>query len=363
MTKKKAALSIACIMFIFGFFISGLVVHAATIEIRVGNHDTEKHPMFQKGFLPWSAEIEKRTKGQVKFKWYHGGSLVKANQLHEAVKNGVIDMAMFVPVWAQESKFPVTRSFNLPFLFESGIQANLTTYKILTTVPEYKKEFDGLKILAVHNIDALNLHLVVPGPKKMEDMKGLPLFGGSKTAVQIIQLLGGAPRAIKAEDVTMSLQRGDIKGVLFPTTPLAAFKLTDMVNHHVIIRAASAVQPTAMNLDKWNSLPPDVQKVFEELAPSLTILLGTLVDEGRESILSQLKKRGDDIYILPPEEKARWRKAVQPITDEWLQEMQAKGINGQKLYSNINMLAKENQHPQIKPAAWWPANWKREEIK
>lgn len=356
MKKQRALVIVACVGFILGLVIPAI---AAPIEIRVGSYDSEQHFLIQKGFLPWCAEIEKRTSGKVKFKWYHGGSLVRADQTHEAVKSGMVDMVQFLATWAQEGQFPVSRVLSMPFLFESGVQGNLVGYQAIKTIPEVQKEFSGVKILGVHMTDSVNLHLSRPAPKTLEDMKGLGIWGGSRTSVQIIQLLGATPRTIKVEDLAMALQRKDVDGVLFPAAPLAAWKLTDAVNNHTIVNAAVGLQPPAMNLKKWNSLPPDVQKVFEELGPSLTVLLGALVDDNREYILAQLKKRGDNVYFLPPEERANWREKVQPIIGEWEQEMKSKGIDGQAILGKVRASADANRNASVTPASWWPADWKK----
>jgi TRAP-type C4-dicarboxylate transport system substrate-binding protein len=353
MGKHRSRFIVTVFCLFLGIFAASTSSKAEPIELRVSSHMPEQHFIVQKGLLPWSAEVEKRTGGKVKFKFYLGGSLVKANQACEAVKSGMVDMAAPMPVFAVESQFPVAKVLTLPFLYDSGLQANLTLLAGLLNIPAIKTEFVHMKILGAHMTDSVNLGFTAHFPKTLQELKGLNVFAGSRTSVQLLSLLGATPRSIKLEDVLMSLQRKDIDGVLFPTAPLTAYKITDVVNKHIIVNAAVGAQPVAMNLKKWASLPQDVRAVFDDLSVSLTALLGTLIDQQNEHIMAQLQKRGDSIYRLPNEERERWRQKTEPICSEWLQEMKGKGIDGQSILSQVRALSAENAKKKITAEAWW----------
>jgi TRAP-type C4-dicarboxylate transport system substrate-binding protein len=81
-----------------------------------------------------------------------------------------------------------------------------------------------------------------------------------------------------------------------------------------------------MNLQKWNSLPADVRKIMEDLSAQWIDVHGKawdlLDEEGREYTLSL----GNRIVALSAEEAARWKKAVAPIIDQYVQEASAKGL-------------------------------------
>ena len=49
-------------------------------------------------------------------------------------------------------------------------------------------------------------------------------------------------------------------------------------------------------------------------------------------------KRNNSIVTLPPEEVARWTAAVQPVIDEWVAEMDGKGLNGKALLEEARAL-------------------------
>ena len=156
----------------------------------------------------------------------------------------------------------------------------------------------------------------------------------------------------------MSLQRKAIDGVFFPTAPLVAWKLTDIVPHHTIVMSGCGLAPMTMNLKTWNSLPKDVQAVFEEMIPSFTNLAGAIVDDRREWTFEQLKKRGDEVYVLPEDERKKWREAIQPIYDQWVQDMNAKGIDGLAILSKVQGFAEQFEKTSYHEDKWW-GDWKK----
>jgi len=86
-----------------------------------------------------------------------------------------------------------------------------------------------------------------------------------------------------------------------------------------------------MNKDKWNSLPPDVQKVIETVNVEWIEKTGKGWDEidkeGKQFTLS----KGNQIIALSKEEDAKWAKMVQPILDEYVANMKAKNLPGEEV--------------------------------
>ena len=334
---------------------------AKAIEIKVGSAEPEGHYLVQCVFLPWCKEVERRTNGKVKFKWYHSGSLLKYEQNFDAARDGLVQMVPTVAVFTQEARFPVSSVFHLPFLFETTLQANLTLEEAYRAIPEIREEFKGLKMFGFHCSDITNFALVRghQPPKTLEDLKGLKIWAPSKKAVEIVKLLDASPRMVKMEDLYMSLQRKSLDGVLFPTGPLAKWKLTDVCDVHSMVYMSTSLIPAAMNLAFYNSLPAEVREVVEDMGPSWTKFAGAIVDNRREDTIKKLKNRGDKMYAFPSGERDRLRKQMQPVWEAWLQTMKDRGIDGQVILDKVLALAEKYRNPAYQPDSWWPADWKK----
>jgi TRAP-type transport system periplasmic protein len=349
---------------LFGFAFSGMIIGQAVaasdvIEIKAASWYPPQHPMFKEAYEPYAKVIEERTNGKVKFIWFPGGTLAKAAQTYDAVKTGLADMAMPMALWTVESQFPVSTVVILPFMTDSAVQVADLYYRAFQAIPEIRKEYGGLKVLGFHTTELVNLDMKSTQIKTYQDLAGKKVWPGSATSVKCLKLWGAVPRMTKIEDLYMSLQRGTLDGCTFPWVALKAFRLTEVTASHTVLNFTAGQNPIVMNLDKWKSLPPDVQKVFEELAPSIGLLVGHVFAKYGNRIEGALKKRGDFIYHPTPEQKAQWKEKVMPVYQGWVKQVSAKGVDGETILKKVQALAAEVKKNPPKPAAWWGKRWQK----
>jgi TRAP-type C4-dicarboxylate transport system substrate-binding protein len=108
-----------------------------------------------------------------------------------------------------------------------------------------------------------------------------------------------------------------------------------------------------MNKNTWKKLPPDVQKVFNNLRQSVGSLCGETLTTESAWVLEDLKARGDKVYVLTDEEKARWQEKVKPMYKEWIAKMNKRGMNGQEIFNKIMKIAEERRENPYKADSWW----------
>jgi TRAP-type C4-dicarboxylate transport system substrate-binding protein len=82
----------------------------------------------------------------------------------------------------------------------------------------------------------------------------------------------------------------------------------------------------AMNKEKWNALPPDVQKIIEQINEEWIEKHGKNWDAIDKEGYDFVQKLGNKVIPLSREENARWAKAVDPMFDEYVKEKTAKGL-------------------------------------
>jgi TRAP-type C4-dicarboxylate transport system substrate-binding protein len=83
-----------------------------------------------------------------------------------------------------------------------------------------------------------------------------------------------------------------------------------------------------MNKQKWASLPPDIQKIFNEVNAEWAIKQGKLWDELDEAGYKWAATKGHQVIALSKEEDAKWAAQVKPIYEKYAAEVQAKGLPG-----------------------------------
>ena len=89
-----------------------------------------------------------------------------------------------------------------------------------------------------------------------------------------------------------------------------------------------------MNPDTWKKLPPEVQKVFDELGGKWGAeFFGKGMDTEDERAMEESKaKYKCDFFQLPQAEVAKWNKALDPVQEQWIKGIEAKGLPARKMF-------------------------------
>jgi TRAP-type C4-dicarboxylate transport system substrate-binding protein len=323
MKAKRGFLVCFLVVAVGAFFLPGSsTAVAGPIELSYANFFPPTHIQAQLG-ESWAKEIEKRTNGKVKITYYPGGALLKGPQVYDGVNKGIADIGMSVFGYSR-GVFPSMEAIDLPMGYPSG--------KVATAVINdfYKKfkpeELNKVKIMYLHAHGPGLLHTKKP-VNKLEDVKGLKIRSYGFNA-KLAEALGGVPVAMGQGEVYESLQKGVVDATLSPMEVLKGWKQGEVIKETVDCRDVgySAGMYVVMNLDKWNSLPKDVQGVFEQVSEEWIPKHGEAWDSSDKAGQEFTLSLGNKIVPLSPEESARWVKAAQPVIEGYIKDKGAKGL-------------------------------------
>jgi len=238
---------------------------------------------------------------------------------------GISDIGFSVLAYTR-GKFPLTEVSDLPLGIKSGAVASRVIneyYRRFTP-----KEFDEVKVMYLHGHGPGILHTKKP-VNTLEDLKGMKIRC-TGMAAKIVGALGGVPVAMPMGDTYDSLSRGVVEGSMAPQEALQGWKWGEVVKYTIenFGSSYSTGMFVVMNRQKWNALPADVQGIIEQVNEEWIDRQGKTWDEidkeGRDFTL----KLGNKIIPLSKEEDARWAKAVRPILDDYVKNMNEKGLPG-----------------------------------
>lgn len=288
----------------------------------------------------WGKEVEKRTGGKVKVEYYPGQTLTKAKVVYDGVVQGLSDVGFSVLGYTR-GRFPIMEVIDLPLGYESGVTAT----KVANTV------YDKFKDKALTDTEVMYLHAHGPGlvntkgkvVKKLEDMKGLKIRSHG-TSAKTVKALGGTPVAMPMPETYQALQKGVVDGAVYPLEANKGWKLGEVIDS-VTLDYPAAYTTTffvVMNKDKWKSLPDDVKKTITEINKEWADKHGKAWDESDAEGLKFLKSKNKKIIELDAEEGARWKKAVQPVLDTYVKDMEAKKLPGKEALAIAQETLKKN---------------------
>ena len=64
----------------------------------------------------------------------------------------------------------------------------------------------------------------------------------------------------------------------------------------------------------------------------------TNCDQCSQSTLKRMKELNVNVTFAPPEERAKWMAATKSIHEDYIKQLEAKGLPGKKVYDEINRL-------------------------
>jgi len=288
----------------------------------------------------WAKEIGKQTNGAVKINMFPGGTLTPADQCYDGVVKGISDIGMSVVSYVK-GRFPLSEVIDLPLGYKKGNQATKLANAYFAKFKP--KEFDDVKIMYFHAHGPGIVNTKKP-VYKLEDLKGMKLRC-TGTSAKVAAALGAAPVAMPQTETYDALQKGVVEGVLSPIEVLKGWKFAEVTSASTLDYGSSysLLFFVAMNKQKWNSLPKDVQakieKINQQWIDKTAKLWVALDEEGTKFALS----KGHKIIPLSKEEDARWAKQVQPVLQEYVKNMKAKGLPGDEALKFCQEWLKKNQ--------------------
>ena len=287
-----------------------------------------------KAAMNWAKEIEKLTNNKVQITVFPGGTLTKAPQCYDGVVKGISDLGFSLFAYTR-GRFPVMAAVDLPMGYPDGKVASRVAQEFAKTFNP--KELSDVKVLYLHAHGPGLLHTKKP-VKKLEDLKGMKIRATGLSA-KIVEALGGVPVAMPQGGTYEALKKGVVEGTFGPMEVLKGWKQAEVIKYTTECYSVGYTTTffVVMNLDKWNALPADIQKVFDEVSDKYTDIHGNVWDstdqEGRKYTLSL----GNEILSLSDEESARWRKAVEPVINDYI----ANTPDGDKYVEKIKALIKQ----------------------
>ncbi len=305
------------------FSMYSLTYAADVIKLKFANYFPPTH-MNSVMMGKYCEELNKKLAGKVEITQYTGGTLLTAPKMAAGVASGIADIGLSNCSYTR-GRFPVMEIMELPLGLPS---AWVATHVANDFHNKFKpSDFDAYHVL-MFSTSPINVIQSLKKPvKTLEDVKGLKLRGTGRLG-DIVKALGATPIPVETPDLYDGLKRGVLEGALLPLETLKGFKTGELIKYVTAswkIGSAYAFY-VVMDKDRWNKLPPDVQKVLDEFSSEFierwAVEWNNIDIEGREFFL----KQGGQIIPLSDAENAKWIKAAQPVIEDYKKDLVSKGF-------------------------------------
>lgn len=309
-------------------------VWAKTIKLNYSIFFPASHVQCQAG-MDWARSINEKSGGLVEITVFPGGTLTPAPQTYDSVVKGIADIGMSCFAYTL-GRFPVMEAADLPLGYPNGTTASKAVNGFYAAVTP--QELSDVKVLYLHAHGPGLLHTRKP-VTSLDDLKGMKIRSTGLSA-RIVEALGAVPVAMSQGDTYESLNKGVVEGTFGPMEVLKGWRQGEVVKSTTECTAIgyTTTMFVVMNLDKWNSLPEEMKKLFEETSREWIDKHGQAWDEadaaGREYTLSL----GNGIVPLSAEQTTLWNSKVQSVIDDYIASAAKKNLAGDTYVDTLRSL-------------------------
>jgi TRAP-type C4-dicarboxylate transport system substrate-binding protein len=319
-----------------------LPLSAADFTLKLHHLLGPKAPAQTQMLEPWAKRVEERTNGRVKIDIYPAMSLGgKPPQLIRQVRDGVVDLIWTVNGYTP-GLFPRTEVFELPFIHTNDpVATNLAMREMFN---EYlAQEYKGMKVMFLHVHQGQAIHMVDKVVRKPSDLSGMKMRIPTRTGAWVIEALGASPVAMPVPDLPQALSKKVVDGAFIPWEIIPALKLQDMTRYQIEgtnkTRFGTTTFQVSMNEGTWNKLPADIQQVFMDVSNDAWWKeVGEVWARTDDGGIEIAKKAGNEHITLGATETDAFRKALEPVVDRWIQEVDGAGIDGKAMVAKAREL-------------------------
>ncbi|MFO7886417.1 MAG: TRAP transporter substrate-binding protein [Desulfobacteraceae bacterium] len=327
MIKRKKKLSLSSIVFIlfiaititcFGHDFFNKASAGGNYRFMMQNMFSLNHPVTE-AVNHMAQDLKKKTNGRITIQVLPSGALVKGPNVFESVGNGAIDMGTTCSCYHNGILPVAATAFALPgdprgveeimdFIYKEEVLSFLrdayATANVRYGAPVI---WDGYTIVSKEPI------------KTWEDLKKLKVRASGSVAKTFRQM-GVSTIFIPFSEIYVALSRGTIDAEISGSNTESYLAKTFEVAKYQTIPPISGAQncEIILNNKKWNSLPAELQTVFEKALKDCSLKVAEIFEEKNKASIAIMESKGAEFIQLPDDVMKKWMKAAVELWDKEL---------------------------------------------
>jgi TRAP-type C4-dicarboxylate transport system substrate-binding protein len=269
--------------------------------------------------LPWADRVNAAGKGIVHIKVVEGFAVVTPQTFYDRLKNDVVQIVYGLQ-GSVGGVFRLSDVVRIPYLVDKAEVGSVAFWRL------YKSGLLDSDYKDVHPLTiAMYPQAVLHSAKKpasITDFSGLKIVANSKMTGDIITKLGGSPISLLIQETYPALQRHTVDAVMTAYPAMAAFKFNEVAPIHIDAQLGGGATMLIMAKEKWNKLPPAVQKVLDDNSgEALSRLYGIENDAQQEAGRKAAMEMKDQTMLVPTAaDEEAYKKKLAPVSEDWIKD-------------------------------------------
>lgn len=256
----------------------------------------------------FAAEVEKRSKGSLKFEIYPGSSLMKTNAQFSSMRKGALDMSL-VPLSYAGGEVPEVNIGLMPGLVTSYDQGygwkNAEVGKELNRLLLEKGIVVVSWIWQAGGVASRGKPIVEP-----EDAKGLKVRGGSREMDLILKATGAAVVTLPSNEIYAAMQTGAMDAALTSSTSFISFRLEEVAKALTTARTGAywfMFEPLMMSKASFDRLTKEQQATIMAVGTEMEAFARKAAQQDDAAVAAVYEKAGAKVVDLPAATVKKWQ--------------------------------------------------------
>ena len=306
----------------------------AATTLRLG-HVVADNSSLDKGLDYFAKLVSDKSNGELKIQVFPNSSLGDNTAMMEQLQFGSLDL-MAPSVAALSGFTPSTAIFDLPYLFKNEAAAEEVLDGPLGDTVGKALEPQGFYLLGwmTQSWRHLTCNKEVTKPADVAGIKIRTM--DSKYHMAHFNTLGASAIPMAMSELYTALQQGTIDAQENPYTNIVNSRFYEVQKYVVETGHIYDACPLIISTLTWKRLDDNQKKIIKEAAAEAVNWERKEVKKDDDLFREQVKKSGTTVIVLTPEQRAEFRKAAQPVYDEFVKEQGQTGADAVKAVEAVN---------------------------
>lgn len=250
-------------------------------------------------------EVNKKSNGQLDIEVFAAGSLLDAKSQFTGVVDGLAELSDTVP-GRHHGEVALVNAADLPFSFTDYSMGLKTIRGGLGDLIDKEYAKYGLKALMWYPAGRLDFFTEFP-VKTPADFEGKLLRGAGGLQLAFMELCGASTVQMSAGEIYQAMQTGTIDGFLLTDETFMSMKLYEVTSNATLMPLDVAMAVTIMNLDAYNALPSNLQKILNDAARTTEDEIAKRTEASDIESQKAMADQGMEVYQLSKAELAAFK--------------------------------------------------------
>lgn len=265
--------------------------------------------------MQFARDVEQATAGKLAIQVHPNNTLVKLNEISQAVQQGKLDAGETI-MTSMVKDIPLAGADSVPFVVSSYADAQ-RLWKLQR--PGIEKHFSdrGMKLLYAVPWPPQGLHSNKP-IRSLADFKGTQMRTYNSTTLRIAEMLGAKPVDVTMVDVGKALAEGRMDNMITSALTGVENKVWGQIKYYYEINAWFPKNAVFVNNKAFDALPPATRTAVTKAAGEAETRGWASSTALATSATEELRANGVKIDRIPPDVEQEIKRMGEKFSREWV---------------------------------------------